>query len=70
MQELPSGWSFFGLSSEYSKTLIDEYIFLGKMVHTSYSDYLKMPTYFRKYVIDKLIDTKNQEKTIYKIKLC
>jgi hypothetical protein len=36
--------------------MIDEYFALGKFIGTSYSDYLVMPTYFRKYLIDKIIE--------------
>jgi hypothetical protein len=50
------GWSFFGLSSEYSKFILDEYYLLAKILRTSYSDYLKMPTYVRRYLVDKIIE--------------
>jgi hypothetical protein len=53
---LPLGWSFFALSSNYRQLLIDEYYALGKFIGTSYSDFLIMPTYFRKYLIEKIIE--------------
>jgi hypothetical protein len=36
--------------------MLDEYYALGKFIGTSYSDYLTMPTYVRKYLINKLIE--------------
>jgi hypothetical protein len=36
--------------------MLDEYFALGKFIGTSYSDYLVMPTYVRKYLINKLIE--------------
>jgi hypothetical protein len=36
--------------------MIDEYYALGKFLGTSYSDFLVMPTYFRKYLVDKIIE--------------
>jgi hypothetical protein len=50
------GWNFFGLSSDYSKFLLDEFYLLAKILRTSYSDYLKMPTYVRRYLVDKIIE--------------
>lgn len=50
-----SGWSFFGLSSEYRQVMLDEFYHLTKQVGFSYSDILLMPTFERKYFIDKLV---------------
>lgn len=57
---LPLGLNFFGLSSEYKKYIIDEYFVLSKILRTSYSDYLIMPTYVRKYLINRIIQ-ENEE---------
>lgn len=62
----PLGLSFFGLSSEYRQYIIDEYYVLSKILRTSYSDYLSMPTYVRKYLINKII--KEQEEIAEKTK--
>jgi hypothetical protein len=51
----PLGLNFFVLSSNYQKILLDEFYYLIKHGNFSYSDLLKMPTYERKYFIDKLI---------------
>jgi hypothetical protein len=50
------GWNFFGLSSNYSISLANEYVLLSKNLSTSYSDFMSMPTYFRKYLVDKVIE--------------
>lgn len=48
------GQSFFVLSSDYRKTMLDEFYYLSKHVNMSYSDLQTMPTYERKFFIDKL----------------
>jgi hypothetical protein len=49
------GWSFFGLSLNNKKYLMDEFYFLIKLGHFTYSDLLMMPTFERKYFFDKLL---------------
>ena len=49
------GLNFFALSSDYQKNLLDEIFYLVKYANFSYKDLLRMPTYERKYFIDKLI---------------
>jgi hypothetical protein len=58
---LRSGLSFFGLSYEHSKNILDEFYYLSKLNHLNYSDFLSMPTYIRKYLVEKLIED-NQKK--------
>ncbi len=58
---LPLGLTFFALSSEYREIILDEYYLLSKMLHTSWSDFLSMPTYVRKYLINKIITINNNE---------
>ena len=50
------GWSFFGLSSNHSKFLLDEFYYLAKFLRISYNDFLKLPTYIRKYLLDKIVE--------------
>jgi len=50
------GLSFFALSSNYVKYLIDEFYILARFLRMSYTDYLNIPTYIRKYLIDKIIE--------------
>jgi hypothetical protein len=64
MSESLLGRSFFGLSSEYRVAMLDEVYYLCKMVNMSYSDIMIMPTYERKFFINKLlseIEKKNEE---------
>jgi hypothetical protein len=55
MWALTSGLSFFALSSEYKKILLDEIHFLVKNANYTYSDIMIMPTYQRKYFIGKVV---------------
>jgi hypothetical protein len=50
------GLSFFGLSTHNRKDILDEIYYLNKLIGFSYSDIQKMPTYERKYFINKLIE--------------
>ena len=52
------GLSFFGLSSNNKKNLLDEIYYLSKYANFSYLDIMGMPTYERKYFINKLIGDK------------
>lgn len=62
MWTLTSGLSFFGLSSNYRKYMMDEYYVLSKFLHMSYNDFNTIPTYIRKYLVDKVIED-NSPKT-------
>lgn len=58
------GQSFFVLSSDYKKTMLDEFFYLSKHVNMSYSDLMIMPTFERKYFINKLsseFEKRNEE---------
>jgi len=48
--------SFFGLSSDYKKYLLDEFYILAKVLHLSYDVFWTIPTYTRRYLIDKIIE--------------
>jgi hypothetical protein len=50
------GWTFFVLSSDYKKIILDETFFLVKNANFSYVDVMNMPTYERKYFIGKVIE--------------
>ena len=50
------GWTFFALSSDYKKTILDETFFLVKNANFSYVDVMTMPTYERKYFIGKVME--------------
>jgi hypothetical protein len=60
----PSDQIFSGFNSEYHKNLLDEIYVLVKYGHFSYSDIYSMPTYQRRYFIDKMVeenDKKNEK---------
>jgi len=50
------GWTFFALSSDYKKIILDETFFLIKNANFSYVDVMNMPTYERKYFIGKIME--------------
>ena len=50
------GWTFFVLSSDYKKIILDETFFLVKNANFSYVDVMNMPTYERKYFIGKIME--------------
>ncbi len=52
---LGSGLTFFVLSSDYRVGQINEFYYLTKLLNVSYSDFLKMPVFFRKYLLDKWV---------------
>jgi len=49
-----SGQSFFVLSSDYKKVMLDEFYYLSKHVNMNYSELMTMPVFERKYFINKL----------------
>ena len=51
-----SGQSFFGFSSDYAKYQLDEFYLLAKNMHVSWTDFMKMPSYARRYFVDKIIE--------------
>jgi hypothetical protein len=51
---LTLGLNFFVLSSQYKKVLLDEIYYLTKLGNFNYSDLLMMPTFERRYFMDKL----------------
>jgi hypothetical protein len=53
---LDLGLTFFVLSSDYRKAQIDEFYFLKTLLNVSYSDFLMMPIFVRKYLLDKWVE--------------
>jgi hypothetical protein len=51
------GWNFFDLSSNSKKSLMNEIFFLIRYGNFTYSDCLIIPTYERKYFIDKVMQS-------------
>jgi len=50
------GWNFFGLSSQYKITILDEFYYFSKIFRTQYSEFMSLPTYVRKYLINKYVE--------------
>ncbi len=50
------GSTFFALSSEYRKGQIDEFYYLAKLLNITYSDFLSMPVFMRKYLLNKWME--------------
>jgi len=54
--------NFFALSSDYRKNQLDEFYYLSTLLKVSYSDFLIMPIFVRKYLLDKWIEINSPEK--------
>jgi hypothetical protein len=55
------GWTFFVLSSDYRKGQIDEFYYLKTLLNISYSDFLIMPIFIRKYLLDKWVELNKKD---------
>jgi hypothetical protein len=55
------GLTFFALSSDYRKGQIDEFYFLKTLLNISYSDFLIMPIFIRKYLLDKWVELNKKD---------
>jgi hypothetical protein len=53
---LASGQNFFVLSSDYRLSQMNEFYYLAKLLHIGYTDFLKMPIFVRKFLLDKWIE--------------
>jgi hypothetical protein len=63
MLQSPLGWNFFGLSSNYIKFLNEEFFYLAKYLRMQYSEFMSIPTYVRKFLLQKLLEDINPSKT-------
>jgi hypothetical protein len=50
------GLSFFGFSSNYRADLLNEFYVMSRHMTISYLDFNNMPTYVRRFLLDKLVD--------------
>lgn len=57
MLKSPSGSSFFEFSSDYRKYQLDEFYVLNKNLNISWTEYHEIPTYARRYLVDKIIES-------------
>lgn len=58
---LVSGQNFFVLSSDYRKNQLDEFYYLSTLLNVTYSDFITMPIFMRKYLLDKWIELNKQK---------
>jgi hypothetical protein len=50
------GLNFFALSSEHRQTQLDEFYYLAKLIHLGWGEFLSMPIFYRKYLLNKWIE--------------
>jgi hypothetical protein len=55
------GLTFFALSSDYRKGQLDEFYYLSTLMNISYADFLQMPIFTRKYLLDKWVEINNKD---------
>ncbi len=54
------GLNFFALSSDYRKGQLDEFYYLNTLMKISWSDFIQMPIFARKYLLDKWLEMNNK----------
>ena len=55
------GLSFFALSSDYRKGQLDEFFYLNTLLKITYQDFISMPIFMRKYLLDKWLETNRKD---------
>ncbi len=55
------GWTFFALSSNYRKGQLDEFFYLNTLMNITYQDFMTMPLFIRKYLLDKWIEENKKD---------
>ena len=55
------GSNFFALSSDYRKSQIDEFYYLNNLMKITYQDFIQMPIFVRKYLLDKWIEENKKD---------
>jgi len=53
--------NFFALSSDYRKGQLDEFFYLNTLLKITYQDFISMPLFMRKYLLDKWIETNRKD---------
>ena len=56
-----SGQNFFEFSSDYRRYKLDEFLFLAKNLGVSWTEYHNIPTYARRYLVDKIIESQKKD---------
>ena len=55
------GLNFFALSSDYRQGQIDEFYLLSTIFSVTYQDFLIMPLFMRKYLLNKWIENNKKD---------
>ena len=55
------GLNFFALSSDYRKGQLDEFFYLNTLLKITYQDFISMPIFMRKYLLDKWLETNRKD---------
>ena len=55
------GWTFFVLSSDYRKNQLDEFYYLNTLLNITYQDFVTMPIFVRKYLLDKWLEDNKKD---------
>ena len=55
------GWTFSTPSYDYRKGQIDEFYYLNKLMNISYQDFVTMPLFVRKYLLDKWLEDNKKD---------
>jgi len=55
------GLNFFALSSDYRKGQLDEFFYLNTLLKITYQDFISMPIFMRKYLLDKWLETSRKD---------
>jgi hypothetical protein len=56
------GLTFFALSSEYRVSQSTEFYYLKKYLNVSYSEFLIMPIFLRKFILNKWVEENEKSK--------
>jgi len=55
------GLTFFVLSSDYRKNQLDEFYYLNTLLNITYQDFVTMPIFVRKYLLDKWLEDNKKD---------
>ena len=55
------GLTFFVLSSDYRKGQLDEFYYLNTLLKVSYTDFINMPVFMRKYILNKWVEENKKD---------
>jgi hypothetical protein len=53
--------TFFVLSSDYRQGQLDEFYYLNTLMKITYQDFMVMPVFMRKYLLDKWVENNKKD---------